>query len=27
VSLEALKAGLLADPERLGAFLTTNAIF
>ena len=26
-SLEALKAGLLADPERLGAFLTTNAIF
>ena len=27
VSLEALKDGLLADPERLGAFLTTNAIF
>ena len=27
VSLEALKSGLLADPERLGAFLTTNAIF
>ena len=27
VSLEALKAGLLEDPERLGAFLTTNAIF
>lgn len=26
-SLEALKAGLLADPERLGSFLTTNAIF
>ena len=26
-SLEALKAGLLADSERLGAFLTTNAIF
>ena len=25
--MEALKAGLLADPERLGAFLTTNAIF
>lgn len=27
VSLEALKEGLLADPVRLGAFLTTNAIF
>jgi hypothetical protein len=27
VSLEALKAGLLADPERLGAFLTANDIF
>jgi len=27
VSLEALKVGLLADPERLGTFLTTNAIF
>ena len=26
-SLEALKARLLADPERLGAFLTANAIF
>jgi hypothetical protein len=27
VSLEALKAGLLADPERLGAFLTANDVF